>query len=69
MDDDPFRTIREQLGTTRPITLTMSNLLLRLNYPFDNGVPACPDGYNKSECVWEYEILGLIPIGLNSFGI
>lgn len=37
----------------------------------DGSTPLPPQGYNPSndKCVWEYEILGLIPIGMIEYCI
>lgn len=62
---DPFRYIRSRIGEKSKISIEMSMHFVRqLN--IDGKTPRPPKGYDPSdeECVWEYEILGLIPIGM-----
>lgn len=61
---DPFTYIRSRIGEKSKLSIEMSkHFLKQLN--IDDKTPRPPKGYNPSgECVWEYEILGLIPLGM-----
>ena len=60
---NPFSFIISRIGEKSTITIKMS-ILFNFSLYVDGNEPATPSKYNKSkdECVWEYEILGLIPL-------
>ena len=61
--DDPFVYIRKQIGTSKSISMTMGIFKLLVIFIVD-GIPTITEeGYKVGECIWDYDVMGLISIG------
>lgn len=63
MTSDPFSFVKSRIGEEKEIIIVMG-IFICSDPSVDGNVPIAPSGYpTKGECVWEYEILGIISLG------